>query len=69
MLFLYLVYFHGSNIVCSDDIRTCTFSHYTHWEFSDSPGFAHSGLLLLYSVDQVFGKDHMHYEEPVVFFT
>ena len=30
MQFLYLVYFYGSNIVCSHDICMCTFPYFTH---------------------------------------
>ena len=30
MLFSYPVYFHGSSIVCSHDICSCTFLHFTY---------------------------------------
>jgi len=40
---------------------------HTHWELFDSPEFAHSGSCTLYFVDQVFRKDHTHYEDFKIF--
>jgi len=65
MLFSYPVHLHDSIIVWSHDICMCTiptFLH-THWEFWLSR-FTHPDIWLLYFIDQVFGKELMHYEEP-----
>jgi len=53
-------------IACSHVICTCTFPFiFIHLLGVLTPGFAHQ-VYACYLADQVFGEDHMYYEEPGV---
>ena len=66
LLFMFTCYSIHYVLIVVIIILYCTISLilHTHWEFTDSPEFAYSGLYIFYFTVQIYGEDHPYCEEP-----